>query len=474
MDVLLSHSYFLAEDPHERRIMKPYAPLGLLYVSAYLKREGFDVAVQDTTFAQRADVHARLAAREAPVLGLYTNLTTRASVLDLTRAAKASGWTVVHGGPESANWPEAYLAHGADVVVIGEGERTMAELLGALARAGKHRLHDVAGIVFVDEEGRVVRTPPRPLIADLDALPWPDRDAIDMAAYLACWREHHGVGSLNMICARGCAYRCRWCSHSVFGHHHARRSPQDVAAELAHVVERWRPDMLWYADDVFTIHPRWLAEYAAELDARGLRVPFECITRADRLSSASVEALRTMGAFRVWIGGESGSQAVLDAMERGVKVEQVRAAVEALKAAGVAVGMFLMWGYDGETTADIEATVDLVRRADPDVFLTTVAYPIKGTPYYDAVAGRVVAPADWAAGSDRDHRVRGRPGPRYYRFATRRLRHAVALDRLRRDRPRAIGAIARAWLGAEWSRLGLRLTDRPIRLPAGRPAAPRP
>lgn len=462
MDVLLSHSYFMGEDAHEQQVMKPYAPLGLLYVSAYLKRAGFAVGVQDTTFATRAAAHARLAAREAPVLGLYTNLTTRASVLDLTRHAKAHGFTVVLGGPESANWPEAYLANGADVIVIGEGEVTMAELLPALARHGPHRLHDIAGIAFRDESGAVVRTAPRPLLTALDGVPWPDREAIDIDAYLTCWRTHHGAGSLNLICARGCPYTCRWCSHSVFGHHHARRSPEDVADEVAHLIERWNPDMLWYADDVFTIHPRWLNAYGAELGRRGLKRPFECITRADRLTPAAVEVLREMGAFRVWIGSESGSQRVLDAMERGVSVAEVAQATAWLKAAGIAVGMFLMWGYDGETTADIEATVDFVRRTDPDIFLTTVAYPIKGTPYFDAVADRVTPPADWAAATDRDHHVAGRPGSRYYRHATRRLRHAVALARLRRDRPHALLPIARAWLRAEWSRWGMRWNDRPV------------
>lgn len=462
MDVLLSHSYFMGEDAHEQQVNKPYPPLGLLYVSAYLKRAGFDVGVQDTTFAARGAVHDRLARREAPVVGLYTNLTTRASVLDLTRAAKAAGATVVLGGPESADWPDAYLAHGADVVVIGEGEQTMAELLDALARRGPHRLHDVAGIVFRDEAGAVVRTAPRPLATDLDALPWPDREAIDIAAYLDCWRTHHGVGALNLVCARGCPYRCRWCSHSVFGHHHARRSPEGVADEVAHLVERYAPEMLWYADDVFTIHPRWTLRFADVLRRRGLRLPFECITRADRLTPNLVAALAEMGAFRVWIGSESGSQTVLDAMERGVRVAEVEQATAWLKAAGIAAGMFLMWGYDGETAADIEATIDFVARTDPDVFLTTVAYPIKGTPYFDAVADAVVGPADWAAGTDRDHVVTGRPGPRYYRHATRRLRHRVDLARLRRDRPRALGAIARAWLGAAAHGVAMRLTARPI------------
>lgn len=442
--------------------MKPYPPLGLLSLAAYLKSVGFAVRVEDPTFGTREAFHARIDAREAPVLGLYTNLTTRASVLDLVARAKAAGWTVVLGGPESAGYPEAYLARGADAVVFGEGELTAAELLPALARRGPHRLHDVAGIAFVDESGLVVRTPPRPKLRDLDALPWPDREAIDTGAYVDCWRTHHGVGSLNLITARGCPYRCRWCSHAVFGYHHARRSPADVAAEAAHIVERWAPDQLWYADDVFSISPRWLAAYADAMEARGLRIPFECITRADRVDESVVETMRRLGCFRVWLGSESGSQRILDAMERGVTVEQVRWSTQAFQAAGIEVGMFVMWGYPGEVEADVVATIEHVARAAPDVVLTTVAYPMKGTPYHEDVAGAVRAPANWEASTDRDHVIAGRHSKRYYAHLSRRLKQRLVLERLRRERPKALAARARARLGVLGGRIGMALTAREV------------
>lgn len=458
MDVLLGHAYFIAEDAHEQAVMKPYPPLGLLYVAAYLDRAGFAVAVEDTTFGTRAAFHARLVEREAPVLGLYVNLTTRASALELIARAKAHGWRVVLGGPEPANHADAYLAHGADVVVFGEGEEAMADLLPALARRGPHRLHPVAGIAFRDEDGAVVRTAPRPKIADLDALPWPAREAIDVAAYLDCWRTHHGASSINLITARGCPYRCKWCSHAVFGYHHARRSPEDVANEVAFLRQRYAPDQLWFADDVFTIHAGWLRRFAAAMAARGLAIPFECITRADRVDDETVALMRQLGCYRVWLGSESGSQRVLDAMERGVRVEQVRQATRQFQGAGIAVGMFLMWGYDGETADDIEATIAHARRALPDVVLTTVAYPIAGTPYAEAVADRAHPTRAWAEGTDRDVVIQGRHSPRYYRYVTRRLQHEVAAERLKRDRPAAVVQRARAMAGALGARLGARLS----------------
>jgi radical SAM superfamily enzyme YgiQ (UPF0313 family) len=429
--VLLTHGYFLDDDPKEREVMKPYPPLGLLYVSAYLRRAGVGVEVFDTTFSTHAALDARLAAPPAGVLGVYTNLITRASVLDIVSRAKAHGWTVVLGGPEAANYPAEYLARGADVVVFGEGEETMLELLPALEARGPHRLHGIAGTAFRDERGELVTNADRTQLKDLDALPWPDRDAIDVGRYVDVWRAHHGAGSVNLITARGCPYRCRWCSHAVFGYSHRRRSASGTADELQFLVERYRPDQVWYADDVFTIHHRWLYEYAAELKRRGLRVPFETISRADRMMQDDVlRTLAEMGCWRIWIGAESGSQRLLDAMERGVTVDQVLFATAAAKRHGIQVGMFLMWGYDGETVADIAATVDLVRRADPEVFLTTVAYPIKNTPYFRQLGDRVVATRDWAAATDRDYDVRGRYSRELYGHADRWLRREIESHRL--------------------------------------------
>ena len=236
---------------------------------------------------------------------------------------------------------------------------------------------------------------------------------------------------MNLITARGCPYRCRWCSHAVFGYTHRRRSAAGTADELEFLVRRYRPDMVWYADDVFTIHHRWLYDYAAELNRRGLRVPFETISRADRMLEDDVlRALAEMGCARIWVGAESGSQRILDAMERGVTVEQVLFAVQAARRHGIQVGMFLMWGYDGETTDDIAATVEMVKRAEPDVFLTTVAYPIKSTPYFDALGDRVVATREWDAATDRDYDVHGRYSRELYREADGWLRNEVQSHRL--------------------------------------------
>ncbi len=440
-DILLTHAYFLEEDEKELQIMRPYPPLGLLYLSAYLRREGFDVEIFDTTFSSREALFARLAAEPGGVVGIYTNLMTRVPTLEVIERARACGWTVVLGGPEPASYAREYLDRGADVIVAGEGELSLAELLPALAARGPHRLHGLPGTIFRDPAGEMVTNPERSQIRDLDSLPWPDREQIDIGRYVDVWREHHGSGSVNLITARGCPYRCRWCSHAVFGFTHRRRSFRDCADELEAIVETYRPDQVWYADDVFTIHHRWLFEYAAELKRRGLEIPFETISRADRMMKDEVlETLADMGCRRVWIGSESGSQRVLDAMERGVDAEQVRWATRAAQRHGIEVGLFLMWGYEGETLEDIEATIDHVKRTNPDVFFTTVAYPIKSTEYYSEVEERVVLEGDWAATTDRDYRIRGRHSRAYYQHADRWLRAEVEAFRSRERQPAAAAA----------------------------------
>jgi anaerobic magnesium-protoporphyrin IX monomethyl ester cyclase len=430
MDILLTHGYFLYEDPKELQIMKPYPPLGILYICSHLRRKGLRAEVFDSTFRSRQELWDVLRQGTPSVLGIYANLMTRSNVIEILRVAKESGWQTVVGGPEPGAYVQEYLAAGADVVVIGEGEITLEELVPALRVRAFDSLHQIDGIAFQAPNGAVIRTKPRAQIKDIDAQPWPARESIDMTRYVEVWREHHGMGSVSLITARGCPYRCRWCSHEVFGKTHRRRKPTSVADELEWLIDRYQPQMAWMADDVFTIHHGWLFQYATELKRRGLKLPFECISRADRLNRQVIETLAEMACFRVWIGSESGSQRILDAMEREVTVEQVQSAVTLCKSAGIQTGMFLMWGYEGEDLSDIEATVEHVKRADPDIFFTTVAYPIKGTPYFSDVAERVASLKPWSDSSDRDFRIRSRHSRQFYKFADNLLRTEVELKRL--------------------------------------------
>ena len=438
--------------------MKPYPPLGILYICSHLRKRGLDAQVFDSTFSSRQALWDVLRQGPPSVLGVYANLMTRSNVVEILGVAKEAGWQTIVGGPEPGAYVQQYLAAGADVVVIGEGEITLEELVPALRSHAFDNLHRIEGIAFLAPDGSLVRTKPRQQIKDIDAQPWPARESIDLARYVEVWRQHHGMGSVSLITARGCPYHCRWCSHEVFGKTHRRRKPASVADELEWLINRYQPQMAWMADDVFTIHHGWLFQYAAELKRRGLKLPFECISRADRLNLQVVETLADMGCFRVWIGSESGSQRILDAMERGVTVEQVQTAVALCRSAGIQTGMFLMWGYEGEELSDIEATVEHVKKSDPDIFFTTVAYPIKGTPYFAEVEERVENLKLWQESSDREFRIRDRHSRQFYRFADKLLRSEVEFKRLTHKPDADDATLAALRSGIAEARAGLQAT----------------
>jgi anaerobic magnesium-protoporphyrin IX monomethyl ester cyclase len=458
MDILLAHGYFLYEDPHELKVMKPYPPLGILYISSYLKKQGFEVGVFDSTFSSMQNFKDLLTKVHPSVVGLYTNMMTKRNILEMARACKAAGAIVVLGGPEPPYYAADYLATGADIIVKGEGELTLAELLPHLAQHGLNGLEVINGIAFRDGDGNMVETPPRAFIQDLSANPWPDREAIDIPQYMRVWKENHGQSSVSVIQARGCPYTCHWCSHSVYGNTHRRRTPEDAADELLWIKETYNPDLIWYADDVFTIHFRWFFKYAEELKKRGVRIPFECISRADRLNEEVVKTLADMGAFRVWNGSESGSQKILDAMDRKVKVKDVQEKTHLLQQHGIETGMFIMLGYEGETIQDLEETVEHLKISNPDLFLTTVAYPIKGTAYYTEVESRVLADKNWTDRSDRDLTVAGRYSRRFYNFATRWMVSEVALSRASKKGDVSLKRRLKLLANAKIGRLGMELT----------------
>ena len=170
-------------------------------------------------------------------------------------------------------------------------------------------------------------------------------------------------------------------------------------------------------DDVFTINPRWLREFANEIQLRNIRISYEIITRADRLNEEAVLLLKQSGCFRVWIGAESGSQKIIDAMDRRVKVEDVRSMIRLVKSYGMEAGTFIMLGYPGEDEHDIKETLHHLKYSDPDQFTITVAYPIKGTPLYTEVEDIFVKDLPWEASTDRDIDFKRRYTKRYYDYA---------------------------------------------------------
>lgn len=462
MNILLTHAYFIAEDAAEQRIMRPYVPLGLLYISAWLEQHGEQHEVFDSTFSNVHQQQVRLMSCIPDIIGIYTNLMTRANVIRLvtwmrSQTAFAHTWIVL-GGPEVRHHAEGLLDLGADIVVVGEGEQTFLEIV-------RHRklgesldsLGHIHGLVFRNQ-GKTIETPARTLMRELDLLPLPNRKKVDISLYTKAWKERHGYSMISVSTMRGCPYTCKWCSRAVYGGTYRRRAPALVAKELRFIRETYAPDMVWFVDDVFTISHKWLAEFVHQVKLQDAIIPYEIITRADRMNEQVVHLLKESGCARIWIGAESGSQRIIDAMDRRVDVAKVQEMIRLCAKNRISTGTFIMLGYPGETLADIRATIHHLVVSNPDHFTLTIAYPIKGTPLYDEVKENITAYPDPETGSDRDIEFRRTYPRRFYEWGVRYVNHAVMASRNSGWKQVKHRARAAAALGAMLlNRAGLRI-----------------
>jgi radical SAM superfamily enzyme YgiQ (UPF0313 family) len=427
MKILLTHGYFLEEDEREKLIMKPYVPLGILYVSAYLEKNGFENQVFDSTFSSFGKLKATINEAAPDIIGIYTNLMTKLNVLKIIRyirsEKKLEGSKIVLGGPEVRNHAGEFLQHGADMLVIGEGEETMLQLVRQISSGGK--ISAVKGIAWRNESA-VVFNQEQTLIKTVDELPFPARKKINLQQYFNAWKNAHGSSTISLSTMRGCPYTCKWCSRAVYGGTYRRRSAKMVVDEIISLQSEYSFDNIWFVDDVFTISHKWLKEFAHEIEMRGVKISYEIITRADRMNEEVIDLLVKSGCFRVWIGAESGSQDVIDAMDRRVEVKQVREMIRLARKKGLEAGTFIMLGYPGETQNDIKETVRHLDESSPDHFTITLAYPIKGTPLYAETENNFIDPKQWEISTDRDIDFKRTYPRRYYDYALRYVYNEVA------------------------------------------------
>ena len=402
--VLVAHSYFLRYDSKQLEKMKPYPPLGTLLAAAALRESGFRVSFFDAMLSPGTEAFAaRVASERPPLVGIFednfnflTKMCTtrmRDAALEMIRAARASGARVAVNGSDATDRPELYLAAGAHAVIRGEVEETARRLFALWAVDPEAPLEGLAGLVLPGGRGE---TAPAPTLHDLERLPLPAWDLVDVEAYRGAWTGAHGRLSWNVATSRGCPYGCNWCAKPVFGRRYTQRSPGAVAKEMSALKADVRPDHLWFADDIFGLTSDWIEAFAAEVERRQAAVPFTIQSRVNLMTPRTTAALERAGCQEVWMGVESGSQAVLDGMEKGSTVRQAREATRNLRRAGVRACWFIQLGFLGEGWDDILATRDLVRSERPDDIGVSVSYPLPGTRFYEMVQSQLGAKRNWA------------------------------------------------------------------------------
>lgn len=409
MSVLFTHSYFYKFDEKQWRFKQPYPPLATILAAAVIRKTGYEVSLFDTNLREDTTELLPVLRQSRPkYLVIYddgfnylskmclTNM--REAAFKMAEEGKAFGCTVIVSSSDAADHYEKYFSHHVDYVIRGEGEETLKALLQVLDR--NEDVRDVQGIAFKEGDQTVV-TPSRPVIRDLDALPLPAWDLIDIESYRKIWMQHHGYFSLNIATTRGCPFKCNWCAKPIYGNRYTSRSPQHVVGEIEMLIHDYAPNYFWICDDIFGLKPGWVQEFKNLLEQKNIQIRYKIQSRVDLLlQEDTLDALAQSGADTIWVGAESGSQKILDAMDKGTKVEEIHEATRLMKQKGIKVAFFLQFGYLGETQEDIDATIDMVRTLIPDEVGISVSYPLPGTKFYDKVKDQMREKQNWADSDD--------------------------------------------------------------------------
>ncbi len=426
-DILFTHSYFYKFDRKQWEAQQPYPPYGTIYAAALMRSLGFQVRLFDVGLKDSPSELALILVREKPrYLVIYDDgfnyltkmcLTRmREAAFDMAKTGKAQGCHVIVNSSDSTDHFEQYLKEGADFVILGEGEQTLQALIAAL-EAGVRDFSDIAGLAYCPENSEnVLRTAPRPVLHDLDELPDPAWDLVDIPAYKNIWERAHGTFSLNLATTRGCPYKCNWCAKPIYGNRYNSRSPERVAAEIEYLIDQFGVRHFWMADDIFGLKPGWVQRFRDVVQAKNLHFTYKIQSRVDLLlKEDTIDALAASGLRQVWVGAESGSQKILDAMDKGTTVEEIAEATRLLKKKGIEVCFFLQFGYLGETRADIDATLRMLKKLQPHDIGISVSYPLPGTKFYDKVKALLGDKQNWEVSDDLAMMYPATFSPAFYR-----------------------------------------------------------
>lgn len=406
MDILFTHSYFLRFDPKQWKQQQPYPPLATIYAAAVMRDAGYKSVLFDTMFAENAEeVKTALKTHNPKYFVVYddgfnyltkmclTNM--RHAAFEMCNLANENGCKVIVSSSDAADHYEKYLAEGADFVIIGEGEQTLLELINSLEKQETNNIENISGLAFKKSE-EIIVTPKRIVQKELDKLPMPAWDLIDIQKYREAWVKKNGYFSLNMVTTRGCPYKCNWCAKPIYGNRYTSRSPQNVVRELKFLIKNFRPDHIWFSDDIFGLKPGWAQEFANLVEQEKLNFKFKIQSRVDLLvKENTVEALARAGCENIWVGAESGSQKILDAMDKGTQVSQIYEATALMKKHGIKPAFFLQFGYLGETKEDIKSTIKMLLDNMPHDIGISVSYPLPGTKFYENVKAELTEKTNW-------------------------------------------------------------------------------
>ncbi len=415
--LFFTNSYFYRYDSKQWKTKRPYPPLGTIYAASHMRELGYDVAFFDANLIESPkEVLSELKKSEADYFVIYddgfnyltkmclTNM--RHAAFDMAKAAKEMNCTVIVSSSDSTDHFESYLNNGIDYVMLGEAEITLQELIEKLD--AKESVSGVKGIAFKESNGDTRKNLKRPVLKDLDQLPQPAWDLIDVAPYRAIWEGDGVPFTLNIATTRGCPYKCNWCAKPIYGNRYNSRSPKRVVDEIEWLYNTHGVNNFWMCDDIFGLKPGWVQSFRDELQARNIKIQYKIQSRVDLLlKEDNIDALAESGLHEAWVGAESGSQKILDAMDKGTQVEQIYEATRILKKKGVRVAFFLQFGYLGEERDDIDLTLKMLTDLLPDDIGVSVSYPLPGTKFYEKVKEDLKLKSNWTDSDDLDLMFQG-------------------------------------------------------------------
>lgn len=432
MKTFITHSYLYQLDPKQWKNCTPYPPLATITALSVVTSIESEVVFYDTALdPSTARCIAAMRVAQPQVVVIYedgfnyltkmclTNM--RYACFELLKVANELGATTIVSSSDATDHFELYHANGARIIIHGEGETTLQECIRQLQK--KEDCATVSGISYATNQ-TVTKNTPRPNLKDLDELPTADWNAIDLEAYRAVWKKGKFPFTLNISTTRGCPFKCNWCAKPIYGNRYASRSPERVVDEMTLLIQLTGVEHFWITDDIFGLKPGWVKRFKELIQERKLRIRYKIQSRADLLlTDSSIDDLAQSGLEEVWIGAESGSQKILDAMDKGITLDQIKQATVLLQAHHIRVAYFLQFGYLGETAADIRATLEMVRANRPDDIGISVSYPLPGTPFYHTVKEQMGAKSNWEDSDDLDLMFQGTYDSAFYKKLQRYVHH---------------------------------------------------